>query len=1065
MSDPQGAPRSGSRTDPSERRLEVRLLGGFSLSTPSGGAIILPGSRQRTLVAYLLLHRHRPADRRHLAFLLWPDSTEPQALTNLRQLIHDVRAAIPDADRFIEAGRQLVRWIDDAPFVLDVDRFEASVGPVMQQRLTLDPEASIAGLAVGIALYTGDLLPECYDEWIEPVRRRLHDLLVGALRRITALLEERRVFSAALGHAERLRGLEPLDETVTLALMRLHAAQGRRALALQAYARTEALLREELGTAPTPALQELRDRLLRAPEGEEPSPTAGAAEPAFIGRAAEWTRLTQAWSAASRARPCCVLVSGIPGIGKTRLCAEFAAWARRQGATVAVSRCYRTVGSLPYAPVIDWLRSPMLAGPVASMAGAWRAELGRLMPDLAGATTAPPEKSAGSRRRLFDALVRAIGASPPPRLLLLDDIQWADRETLEWIRFLMGAESQHSLVLLAAYRAGERADEERLEDLLRDLRHDGRLELVEVESLDEPDSTALAAAAGGRPLEVSAAKEMYRETEGHPLYIVEMMRASAEGSARPAPARTTGKRVLPDRVMATIEGRLALLAPSARDVLGVASVIGREFATELLAAASGTGEADVAAAVEELTVRRLVRERGAGVYDFSHDSIREVAYSRLGADRRRLLHRGIAQAQIASGGSAPASAAAIAKHLEHGGYLERAIPFYRLAAEHALGVFAGSEAVAHYEQALALLLQLPHSAGHLVQEIELRTALCVALVNLEMFLGPRMMQQYGKLSALCERAGVSLGPPALRTLAIALLSRGELAEADRIGRRLLAAVPAAGDPLLLTEAHYVLGVVAYWRGDPASSARHLRAGLDAYRPAQAGEHVKTYGQDAGVVCGVRLALTLCLLDQPEAARRALAEALARAELLGHPHTVAYARQFGSWVLIELDDEVGARRLIDGAVEVAEAHGLSGWPIRNTALLGYLVGRAGQLDQGIAMMRSAAEQFVVRGYRSVVPYDRSLLARLCLAAGRAADGLDAIEEGLTVARETGQAFWTAELLRLKGELLAASGAPPGASRQAFSEALELARAQGATALVRRAEESLQCGRNAGRTRPE
>jgi DNA-binding SARP family transcriptional activator len=1036
--------------------LEVRLLGGFSLSTPSGGTIVLPGTRQRALLAYLLLHRDRPVDRRHLAFLLWPESTEPQALTNLRQLIHDLRAAVPDADRFIEAGRQLVGWVHDAPLVLDVDQFEAAVGP----------QAGGAALAAGIELYGGDLLPECYDEWIEPLRRRLHELLVDGLRRMITLLEERRAFAAAIGYAERLRDLEPLDETATLALMRLHAAQGRRALALDTYARTETLLRKELGTHPMPALRELRDRLLRVPEAAEPSPAAGTAEPAFIDRAAEWTRLTRAWSAAGRARPCCLLASGIPGIGKTRLCTEFAAWARRQGATVAISSCYRTVGSLPYAPVVDWLRSPMLTGAVAGMASEWRAELGGLLPELAGTRAATSDgSSAGSRRRLFDALVRAISAAPPPRLLVLDDIQWADRETLEWIRFLMGGDEPRSLVLLAASRAGEPAADDRLEDLLRDLRHDARLDVIEVEALDRPDTAALAAAAGDMPLEASAAEELYRETEGLPLYIVEMTRASAEGSPRPASTRASGRRVLPDRVMATIEGRLALLTPSTLDVLGVASVIGREFGTELLAASSGTGEAEVVTAVEELVKRRLVGERGAGIYDFSHESIREVTYSRLGADRRRLLHRGIAQAQIASGGSAPASASTIAKHLERGGFIEGAIPFCRLAAEHALGIYAGIEAVAHYEQALELLGRLPPSAGRLLQEIELRTALCVALVNLEMYSGPRMLQEYARLSELCQRAGVSPGPPALRMLAIALLMQGDVAEAARIGGQLLAAVPPTGDPVLLVEARYVLGAAEFVRGDQYACARHFRAGLDAHRPAQAGEHVRTYGQEAGVVCGVRLAMALCLLDQPEAARQALAEAVARAEALRHPHTLVYAWQIGAFALIELGDEVAARRRIDAAMKVTETHRLPGWRIRNTALLGFLVGRAGQVDRGIAMMRDAAEQWAGRGWRLLVPYDRGLLARLYLAAARPAEGLGAIEEGLTTARDTGQAFWNAELLRLKGELLEASGAPQAESLQAFSDALELARAQGATTLVRRAEESLQASRNAGRTLAE
>jgi predicted ATPase len=211
---------------------------------------------------------------------------------------------------------------------------------------------------------------------------------------------------------------------------------------------------------------------------------------------------------------------------------------------------------------------------------------------------------------------------------------------------------------------------------------------------------------------------------------------------------------------------------------------------------------------------------------------------------------------------------------------------------------------------------------------------------------------------------------------------------------------------------------------------------------------------------VRLAMALCLLDQPDAARHTLEEAVALAKTIRHPHTLAYALQIGAWVPIELGDNEAARRQ-----RVVETHRLSGWPIRNPALLGYLVGQAGEVDRGIAMMRSAVEQWADKGWRLLVPYDRGLLAKLYLAAGRAREGLAVIEEGLSVARDTGQAFWNAELLRLRGALLEASGAPPEASYQAFSEALEMARTQGVPALVRRAEEAIQTWRNAGRTHGE
>ena len=1066
MPDPRKKGGSEPRSHGAAPPLHIRLLGGFGLSTSSGAGLVLPGTRQRALLAYLLLHRDRPSDRRHLAFLLWPESTESQALTNLRQLIHDVRAAIPEADRFLQADRNQVRWRGDSPCILDVDTFEAGVVPALQAGPALRAEATIAVLTAGVSAYAGDLLPECYDEWVEPVRRRLRELLVAALRRLITLLEERRQFAAATLHAQRLRDLEPLDELATLTLMRLHAGQGQRAQALDAYARIAAQLQDELEAQPALALQELRDRLLHAGEGDGPAPAPSAAEPAFVNRAAEWTRLARAWTAVNRGRPRSVLVSGIPGIGKTRLCEEFTAWAGRQGATVIGSKCYGTVGSLPYGPVIDWLRAPAVRGPVSRLPDAWRAELLGLLPELAhaGAPAVPPvsRSSAEFRRRLFDAVLRAIAVIPPPVLLLLDDVQWADPETLEWIRFLMGSDELRSVMLLVSYRVGEPAAGGHLESLLRDLRREGQLDEIALDPLDSPDTAALAAAAAGEPLEASAAEALYRETEGNPLFIVEMVRASVEGSARAASDPVISPRAFPERVIATIEARLALLSPEAHDALGVASAIGREFRTDLLGACSGTGMAAILSAVEELLARRLIDEQGPGTYDFSHDSIREVVYASLSGARRQLLHQRIAQAQIAAAAGTPEAASAIARHLERGGFTEGAIPFYKLAAEHALGLFAGAEAVKHFERALGLLGQVSPSSSHVAQEIELRTALCVALVNLEMYSGPRMMQEYARLSALCEKAGIEPGPPALRTLAIALVMRGEVAEAGRIGQRLLAGVPPAGDAVLLTEAEYVLGIAAFWQGDAGASCRHLRTALDAYLPSHAAEHLKTFGQDAGVVCGVRLAHALWMIGQPDLARQVLAEALGRAETLGHPHTLAYARQFGAWALIDLGDEAAARRLIESAVEVAETHSLSGWPVRNAALLGFLMGRSGETERGIAMMENAASEWASRGWRLAVPYDRALLARLCLAAGRTANGLEAIAEGLDTAHQTGQVFWNAELLRLRGQLLEASGAPGAEIRRTFSEALEVAQRQGAEALVRRAAHSLQTGRNAGRT---
>jgi predicted ATPase len=831
----------------------------------------------------------------------------------------------------------------------------------------------------------------------------------------------------------------------------------------------EALMRGAGGSAveSSPRL-EATGPVARAPVKIHTRPPLEQPAIALVGRAEERHRLTSAWLASKGGPPRCVLVSGVAGIGKTRLVEEFVRWADREAGTIATSRCYGTVGRLPYAPLAEWLRSPALLESLWDLPEAWRAEIAGLLPEIGDQASESAQRDvphAQARRRLFEALVRAIAGAPRPVLLLLDDIQWADRDTLEWIAYFLRSEEPVPVLLLATLRLGEIPLEQRLNEVFLDLRREGRVEEISLEPLAPAETAALATAVAGAALEPAAAQRLHRETEGHPLYIVEMLRAketeldggdslSAKLSGERPSTGSAGRLPLPQRVLATIEARLAQLSPDARKAIGVAAVIGREFPLETLVENSEMSENETAVALDELLERRLVREQFGGAYDFSHDNIRQVAYVGLGSARRRLLHQRIARAQIVSAAGSPATAAAIAKHLELGGLIEEAIRYYRLAAEQALDLYAGAEATLHLETAIALLKQVPASPAGLAQEIELHTALGVALASMETYLSPRIIEEYATVRSLCDRAGVIPGPPALRTLALISIQSGEIAKAAEIGQQLLAAAPDSGNSLVLVEAHYVLGISSFWLGKPAQSARHFETALEAYRPEHAREHIRIYGQDPAPICGVRLAQSLWMVDQPTAARRALEKSLAWAESLAHPHTLAYTRAWATWILIDLGDEVAARRELARAMEVADTNALSGWSIMTKELHGFLLAREGQSDRGIELMKHAAEQWAQRGARLAVPHYRARLAQICLAAGKLEEGFQALEEGAAVARDTGQVFWDAELLRLRGELMAASGAPSSEVRRVLQQAIDVATRQGAIALVRRAEQSLQ-----------
>src|SRR5829696_1011480 len=171
--------------------LSIRLFGGLDLRYGDWLLSPLASARAETLLAYLVLHRDTPQSRQHLAFMLWPDSTEPQARTNLRHVLHKLRRALPDADRFLDVGQRTLQWRPDAPIRLDVAEFEAA----------LERDAP----AEAVALYGGDLLEGSYDDWVLEPREDLRRRLLEALDRLATELAARGEHAEAIRHAERLQ--------------------------------------------------------------------------------------------------------------------------------------------------------------------------------------------------------------------------------------------------------------------------------------------------------------------------------------------------------------------------------------------------------------------------------------------------------------------------------------------------------------------------------------------------------------------------------------------------------------------------------------------------------------------------------------------------------------------------------------------------------------------------------------------------------------------------------------------------------------------------------------------
>lgn len=239
--------------------LSLRLFGEFRLLRDEIPVTGLDGARLQSLLAYLTLHHGIPQSRTRLAFLLWPDSTEAQAHTNLRKLTYMLRNALPDADRNLIVERHTLLWRGDAFRSIDVLDFKAALARAEQQ--SMDDTAARIALEEAITLYHGDLLPGCYDEWVVEERAHLSQLYLGALERLLGLLEQAGNYAAAIGVAHRLLREDPLQEASYCHLMRLYAASGNRAAAARTYQNCIKTLERELAVEPGPATRQAYQQL------------------------------------------------------------------------------------------------------------------------------------------------------------------------------------------------------------------------------------------------------------------------------------------------------------------------------------------------------------------------------------------------------------------------------------------------------------------------------------------------------------------------------------------------------------------------------------------------------------------------------------------------------------------------------------------------------------------------------------------------------------------------------------------------------------------------------------
>ena len=973
--------------------LEVRLLGGFEVRA-GGTPVEMTSLRAQSLLAYLALRQGVPQRREQVAFLLWPDSTEQQARTNLRHVLHTLRATLPAQDRYLQVSAQTLSLRE---FSADVAAFDVAVAlagtPTEAGTANTDEAGTDTAerLRVAADLYAGDLLDGWYDEWLLAERERYRQRVLAVIARLVPLLERRGELGAAIGYAERARELDRLAEAPYRWLMRLYEAQGDHARAVSVYHECVARLAEELGVEPSARTRALYEKLL--PTGDDRPRTSGAA--AFVGRRAQRRRLTELWQDVSSGVPHLVVVTGEAGIGKTRLVEEFRHWATQRGTVTAHARSYEAEGALAFAPVVGWLRDLGVARWRGRLTASQLAALAPLLPELSAQqpqqpqpaqpaqpaqaaepaqlvrptrTVQPASTEPGSRLRLFDAAAHALTAGASPVLLVADDLHAADAATLQFLHYLVRADTTAPLLVAATARLADTEPGHPLRALLSGLHTLGRCTELGLGRLDRAETTALAERLGHH-LSGADADRLHAETEGSPLFVVEALRAGWRGDE---------PRVLTPRVQAVLEARLAPLTDSARELIDLASAAGSSVSVDLLVRIHPRGENEAARDLDELWRRQLLLTSGGDTYDFSHGRLREVAYQAMSPARRRHSHILLARAlRDLHAGQWDEVAGQVAVHLHQAGARDEAVDWYARAAEAAGRRYADAEAADLLHRAWEILRSMPDSRPRQERELALLTALPGPLSAAEGYASPRLRTALDRGFTLAARVGVEPPAPLLRARAMAVLSRGEFDAAIDYGTQL--SVLGGDDDVLAVEGDFVRGVAAAWRGEATSARDHLRAAVARYRSQNRPAHLLAYSQDPQVLCLARLAhVHFCLGDVAEA-HRARARSLELARAVEHPFTLAAALLFAALLDLDLADVASLRRR--GAELAAVRPRVEAPPIRlvAAAMTGYLAVLDGAAGPGLASIDAA----LADPGRGTAPGVPAMLLRVRLAAAQAA----------------------------------------------------------------------------------
>jgi len=621
------------------------------------------------------------------------------------------------------------------------------------------------------------------------------------------------------------------------------------------------------------------------------------------------------------------------------------------------------------------------------------------------------------------------------------------------------------LLVVGCARAEELAPHHPLRVLLLHLYPASRATEIALQPLDAAESAQLVAQVAQREMDLASLMHVYHESEGYPLFVVEIVQAGlGEASARLPKTDPLHRQpsidavhTLPPRMHAVLAGRLLQVSTSSRALVELAAIIGRAFTLDLLMTAGNIDVESAVCALDELWHKRIVREHGANSYDFTHDKLREVAYAQISAPQRRMLHRRVAQAlEAMHTGDFDVICGQIASHYERAGMVEQAMPFYQCAAAVAQSVYANEDAISLLSRNLELLEQLPASSKRDKQELSLQLALAPLYRVTKGWATPELEHVLDRALALCDTVGDDVQrAQTLYGLQYVYVVQAKLERVQTLSDELqilhrrsssTELPPFAG--IVLVGARLHLGRIA----DANMQFAEINAALDSEQRLY---YRESLGWDSGGHALAWQAHALWCLGYPQQALSKGLEAAKLVQDLNQPFNQALVSAYLAMLQQFRADETVARKHAEEAFALADKYQAPYYRAWAAILVSYALAMEQPDEERIRRLRSSIDEFKASGARVRLPYYLSLLVRVYEKARRAEEGLATIDEALSEACVHNERWWDAELHRLRGELLLIHGVDAADTEAALLRQIEIARSQQARPLELRATVSLAC----------